>query len=123
MARWTRLLMFSYALTWLGAFLGLLVNNPKTADALMPLTFPIAMLANTFVPTGGMPAVLRVIAEWNPVSCTVTAIRTLFGNPGVVTAHTEWPIEHAVPATLGWSILLIVVFMPLTVWRFTHAGR
>jgi ABC-2 type transport system permease protein len=115
------LLLTRYALSWLGAYLGLLVKNPTTADNLVPLSFPIAMLSNTFVPTGDLPVWLRYIAEWNPVSCLVGACRDLFGNPAAVSLHTSWALEHPVVATLVWAIVLICVFAPLATRRYATA--
>ena len=115
------LILFRYSLSWFGAFLGMLVKNPKTADALMPLTFPITMLANTFVPTTGMPLWMQHVANWNPVSCTVAASRQLFGNPSYTTPHPAWPMAHPILASASWSVLLLVVFIPLTTWRFARA--
>lgn len=117
------LLLFSYALTWVGVFLGLLVKNEETADQMVPLVFPVTMISNTFVPTAGMPGWLRTIADWNPVSAVVAACRDLFGNAGAAAGSTAWPLTHPVAATLGWSILLLVVFAPLAVWRYTRTGR
>jgi ABC-2 type transport system permease protein len=112
------LVLFRYALAWLGAYLGLLVKNPTTADALIPLTFPVSMLANTFVSPAGMPAWLRVIADWNPISALVSALRGLLGNPGAVTASAPLPLQHPVVTTLLWSAAFIAVFMPLAAWRY-----
>jgi ABC-2 type transport system permease protein len=116
------LLLMRYALSWLGVYLGLLVRNPTTADALVPLSFPIAMVSNAFVPTGGMPTWLRIIADWNPVSCLVTACRQLFGNPGVTTRYTVWPLQHPIVSTLAWSVVLLVIFVPLATRRYRSAS-
>lgn len=116
------LMLFAYALMWVGVFFGLMTKNEETADRLAPLVFPVTMISNAFVPTGGMPTWLQAIADWNPVSAVVAASRELFGNPGVV-ASTAWPLQHPVLATLGWSLLLLVVFVPLSVYRYRTAGR
>jgi ABC-2 type transport system permease protein len=116
------LLLFGFAMSWVGVFFGLLVPNGAVAERLSPLAMPFTMISNTFVPTGGMPAWLRVIADWNPVSAVVAACRTLWGNPGVVGA-TTWPLQHPIAATLGWSALLLVVFVPLSVHRYQRIGR
>ena len=42
--------------------------------------FPLTFVANTFAPTENMPTVLRTIAEWNPISALVQAVRELWGN-------------------------------------------
>ena len=117
------LLLFSYSLTWAGVFLGLLVKNEETADQLVPLVFPVTMISNTFVPTAGMPAWLRTIADWNPVSAAVAACRGVFGSAGASAASTAWPLTHPIVATLAWSGLLLAVFVPLSVRRYTTARR
>ncbi|RFS83882.1 ABC transporter permease [Actinomadura spongiicola] len=129
------LLLARYALSWVGCYLGLVVKNEHTADQLLPLVFPITMLSNAFVPTGEMPTVLRVIAEWNPVSALTAACRDLFGNPGAPTAgptvdpaagpagDPAWPLAHPVAATLGWTALLLVIFVPLSVRTYRRRGR
>lgn len=117
------LLLVRYALSWAGVYLGLLVKNEETADQMMPLIFPLSMLSNSFVPTAGMPAWLRVISDWNPVSATVAALRELFGDPGAPAGHVALPLRHPVPATLLWSAVLLVVFVPLTVRRYRSLNR
>ncbi|SNT49356.1 ABC-2 type transport system permease protein [Actinomadura meyerae] len=117
------LALMRYALSWAGCYLGLVVRNEQTADQLIPLVFPVTMLSNSFVPTGGMPAPLRIIAEWNPVSALTGACRDLFGNPGAPAAGTAWPLAHPVAATLGWALLLLAVFVPLSVRTYRRRGR
>jgi ABC-2 type transport system permease protein len=122
-AAFALLVLFRYAVTWAGVFLGLLVKNEATADNLVPLAFPVTMVSNSFVPTSGMPAWLRAISDWNPVSAAVAACRSLFGNPGVPAAGTAWPLHHPVIATLSWSVLLLAVFVPLAAYRFRTMNR
>jgi len=117
------LLLMRYAFGWVGVYLGLLVRNPTTADALVPLSFPVAMVSCAFVPTAGMPPWLRVIADWNPVSALVTACRRLFGNPGADFLHPSWPLQHAILATVIWAVVLIAVFAPLATRRYRTASR
>ena len=54
---------------------------------------------------------------WNPLSATVAACRDLFGNPGA-TQSTAWPLQHPELASLGWSVLLLLIFVPLTIRRY-----
>jgi hypothetical protein len=60
-----------------------------------------------------MPAVLRVLADWNPVSAVTAASRRLLGNPDPSASIHAWPMQHALLASLLWSVALIVVFAPL----------
>ncbi|GAA2593152.1 ABC transporter permease [Actinomadura fulvescens] len=117
------LMLLRYAVSWVGCYLGMVVRNEQTADQLVPLFLPFTMVSNSFVPTSGMPAWLRTLADWNPVSALTAACRELFGNPGVPAADAAWPIAHPVTATLLWSAVLLVVFVPLTVRTYQRKGR
>jgi ABC-2 type transport system permease protein len=117
------LLLLRYATSWLGVYMGLSVKNEETADRLGMLFLPISMLANTFVPTSGMPAWLRFVSNWNPISALVAACRTLFGNPGTPAAGAALPLQHPIISTLAWSALILSVFVPLSVRKYYGAGR
>ena len=71
-----------------------------------------------FVPTAGMAPWLRAIAEWNPVSSLVQAMRELWGNDLPLRDGAPWSLQHPVLATVIWSILLTAVFAPLAVRAF-----
>ena len=75
-------------------------------------------VSNTFVPTQGMPAWLRVVADWNPVSAVASSCRDLFGNPNPSSTIPVWPMQHPELATVLWSIGLIAVFAPLAVYFY-----
>jgi ABC-2 type transport system permease protein len=47
------------------------------------LIWPFGLLSNPFVAPSTMPDRLGTVAEWNPLSSTVAAIRELFGNLSV----------------------------------------
>ena len=109
-------LLFSYGLSWACACLGLVSSNPESAQAVAFIVmFPIAFISNAFTPTNGMPAWLRTIADWNPVSAVASACRELFGDPNPAAASDAWPIQHPIAASLLWSIAIIAVFAPLAV--------
>jgi len=77
------------------------------------ILFPLAIVSNALVPTEHMPAVLRTIANWNPVSAVTTACRQLFGNPNPSATIHAWPMQHPITASLLWCVALIAVFAPL----------
>src|ERR1700734_2409417 len=95
-AAFALLVLMRYAVSWAGVFVGLTVRNEETADQLVPLIFPLTMISNTFVPTTHMPAWLRAISDWNPVSALVAAARHLLGStpPGSTAAGGAWPLVH-----------------------------
>jgi ABC-2 type transport system permease protein len=122
LAAFALVLLLRYAVSWVGVYVGMSVT-PQTADSLVPLVFPVTMISNSFVPTAGMPPWLRLIADWNPISGLVAACRGLFGNPTVVTAHASFPLRHPVAMTIGWSLLILLIFVPLSTWRYRAANR
>ena len=115
------LLLFRFVANWVGIYLGLLAGREEIAGQLSLLIFPLGMVTNVFVPADGMPAWLRAVAEWNPISAAAAAARDLFGN--AAPAATPWPLHHPVLATVGWCALLLAVFAPLAVRKFTTHGR
>jgi ABC transporter DrrB family efflux protein len=119
------LLAFSYAISWVMAFVGLLVPGPEVvANVSMIVLFPMTFIANTFVPAGDLPTPLRVFAEWNPVSAVAQAARELFGNiPPETPEPTVWSMENPVVYTLIWAVVLISVFGPLAVARYRKVRK
>jgi ABC transporter DrrB family efflux protein len=116
------LLLFGFAMIWVGTFIGLVVRATETAQVIgFVALFPLTFLANTFVPTQGMPVILRTIADWNPLSATVAACRQLFGNPGAAYTGNAWPLHHPITASIGFSLILLVIFAPLAVHRYRTA--
>ena len=111
---------FQFAATWVGMYLGLVIGNEEGAGQASILVFPVTMLSNVFVPTSGMPAWLRAIADWNPVSALAAAMRDLFGNP-TAPANGAWPLLHPVLASVCWLVLLLVIFVPLCAARYARA--
>ncbi|MFI6845621.1 ABC transporter permease [Kitasatospora sp. NBC_00085] len=120
-AAFALLLLFRFVMTWVGTLLGLAVGKEEAAGQLAVMVFPLAMVTNAYVPTGGMPGWLRVIADWNPISAVVQACRELFGNPSA--PGGAWPMQHAALATLFWCAVLLAVCGPLAVRRFATHGR
>jgi len=107
-------LLFSYALSWGCACLGMVSKSPESAQGVgLVILFPLAIVSNALVPTEHMPAVLRTIANWNPVSAVTTACRQLLGNPNPSATIHAWPMQHPLLASLLWSITLIAIFAPL----------
>jgi ABC-2 type transport system permease protein len=106
--------LFSYALSWFTACIGLRSNDPESAQAVgLLILFPVAFVSSCFVPTNGMPDWLRVIADWNPVSAVAGACRDLFGNPNPMGSVHNFPNEHPVLVSLLWSIAILAVCVPL----------
>ncbi len=109
-------MLFAYAISWACACIGLVSRDAEASQGLgLVILFPLAIISCAIVPTQHMPAVIRAIANWNPVSAVTTASRSLFGNPNPASSVHVWPLQHAVLASLIWSALLLAVFAPLAV--------
>jgi ABC-2 type transport system permease protein len=112
-------LLFTYAICWTFGCVGLVARNIEAAMSIgFIVLFPLAFVSNALVPTQGMPAWLRLIADWNPVSAVTAACRQLFGNPNPSTLISDWPMQHAVEAALLWSVALLAICVPLAVYLF-----
>lgn len=110
-------MLFSYAISWLSVCFGLSGSGPEAVQATAFIVlFPLSFISNAFVATQGMPRVLRVFAEWNPVSAVAGAVRELMGNPNPSAAVDAWPMQHPVAASLLWSIVIISVCAPTAAW-------
>jgi ABC-2 type transport system permease protein len=114
------LLAFGYTMTWLGALLGMWLRTPEAVNAvafllIMPLTF----LSNAFIPLDRLPAWLRAVCNWNPVSVVSAAVRALFGNSATVTVSQAWPERHPVALAPAALAILLAVIVPLAL----RAGR
>lgn len=106
---------FAWAISWLMACVGLLVSDPESAQGIgLILLFPAAFVSTSFVPTDGMPHVLRVIADWNPVSAVAGACRDLFGNPNPASASGAWPAQHPVLMSVLSAVVIIAIAAPVS---------
>ncbi|MCX6397357.1 MAG: ABC transporter permease [Propionibacteriales bacterium] len=113
------LLLFAYAISWVMAWVGLMVPSVEVINnasfiVIMPLTF----VSNAFVPLESFSGGLRTVVEWNPVSALTQAARELFGNTGAVPTPDAWPLQHAVLYTLLWVVGILLVFVPLSVRQY-----
>jgi ABC transporter DrrB family efflux protein len=114
------MLLGLFAFTWVGVLAGMLI---RSSDAMQGIGFavmlPLSFLAGTFVPIAGMKPIPRVIAEWDPLSALVAAVRQVCqGTP----SSGSLQLDHPVPAMICWCALLIAVCVPLALRRFRTAS-
>jgi ABC-2 type transport system ATP-binding protein len=101
---------FGFALSWIFAFVSLVVRGAETAQtAGFVLLFPLVFASSVFVPVSSMPSWLQPIAEASPVTLTADAARTLALTGGV---------PDSLSGALGWILGIVAVFVPLSVWRY-----
>ena len=101
---------FGFALSWIFAFVSLVVRGAETAQtAGFVLLFPLVFASSVFVPVSSMPDWLQPIAEASPVTLTADAARTLALTGGV--PDSLW-------GSLAWIVGIVALFVPLSVWRY-----
>jgi ABC transporter DrrB family efflux protein len=107
------MLLFGYAFSWIFAYCGLTASSGESAQAIgFIVIFPITFISSAFVPVDSMPSWLQAIAENNPFTTVVDAMRALW---------VDAPAGNDVWAAVLWSLGLIAVFAPLSVARYRRA--
>ena len=119
------LLLLRFSFLWMGIYLGLVLKRPEAIMTFQILIWPIAFLSNVYAPPESMPVVLGTVVEWNPISATVTAARSLFGNPGGVPGGeaASWVTQNALLMALVWPLVILAIFFPLSVRSYRHLSR
>lgn len=124
LAGFAMVLIFAYAISWVMAYVGLLVRTPEIVNnASFIVIFPLTFIANTFVPTNNLPGPLKAFADWNPVSSVTQGARELFGNTSAALPPPDvWSMQHPVLYTLIWVVLILAIFVPLSVRQYQRAA-
>ena len=118
------LLLFAYALSWVMAFLGMLVRSPEVINNVSFLVlFPLTFISSAFVPIDTLPTPLRIFAEYNPVSALIQAARELFGNvPPGTPVPDVWTLQNPIPTVLIGVAVVLLAFVPLAVRKFKQVS-
>lgn len=94
------LVLFTLALTWVAAIVGLTAKSVEGATAFSyPLIF-LPFISSAFVPTDSMPRVVRAFAENQPVTSIVEAIRALLSGQ---------PVGNEIWIALAWCLGILIV--------------
>jgi ABC-2 type transport system permease protein len=103
-------ILFSLAISWLSAIMGLLVKSMEAAQWTgFIVIFPLTFVSSAFVPTDTMPEVLRFFAENQPLTHVIEAIRGwLVGSP---IGDSGW-------LGFAWCVGIIIVSIPVATWLF-----
>ncbi len=115
------LLLFTFAMLWVGALIGLSVKSAEVAaSAGLIWLFPLTFISNAFVDPSYMPGWLQPVAEWNPISAVALSVRDLFGNP-VGNRPDSFAGDHPVALTFIYLAAIIVLFSWLAVRKYQKA--
>jgi ABC transporter DrrB family efflux protein len=107
------MLLFGYAFSWIFAYCGLVASSGESAQAIgFIVIFPITFISSAFVPVDSMPSWLQPVAENNPFTTVVDAMRALW---------VDAPAGNDIWGAVLWSLGLIALFAPLSVARYRRA--
>jgi ABC-2 type transport system permease protein/oleandomycin transport system permease protein len=112
------LMGFSFAFSWISAFIGLVVRSVEAAQSAGFIwLFPLTFASSAFVPVQTMPGWLQGFAQHNPVTVLANSLRGLFHvDPSLTVADTRWALLQSV----AWILGILLVFVPLAVVRYRH---
>jgi ABC transporter DrrB family efflux protein len=101
---------FGFALSWIFAFLALTAKGAEAAQSAgFVVIFPLVFASSVFVPVASMPGWLQAVAKVSPVTLTANSARSLALHGGV---------PSSLGGAAGWIAGLLMVFVPLCVWRY-----
>lgn len=104
------LLIFTFALSWLSAIIGLIAKSVEAVQWIgFMFVFPLTFASSAFVPTEGMPTVLRIFAENQPITHVIEALRAYM---------VGTPIDNHATMALIWCVATIVIAIPLSGYLF-----
>lgn len=110
-------LVFGAAFSWPFIYLGLVAGNAQAAQGLSFLVFPFVFVSSAYVPVESMPGWMQPIAENQPVTHMVGAVRALvLGDAGE--AQLGHSASWFVVRSLIWCVVIVAVFLPLATRRF-----
>jgi ABC-2 type transport system permease protein len=108
------LFLFSYAFSWIQAFIGLSVGSVEAANSAGFLwMFPLTFVSSAFVDPSSMPEWLQPIANNNPFTIVTNATRALYN--GRSAGSDVW-------VALAWAIGITVVFAGLSARKFASSA-
>jgi ABC-2 type transport system permease protein/oleandomycin transport system permease protein len=107
------LLLFSFALSWVQALIGLSVGSVEAANSAGFIwMFPMTFVSSAFIDPATLPSGLETIAQVNPFTIVTNAARALYnGNP----------VGSDASYSLLWSFGIIVVFAGLSIRKFNRS--
>jgi ABC transporter DrrB family efflux protein len=107
------MLLFGYVFSWVFALFAMISSSAEAAQAIgFMVIFPLTFISSAFVPLDSLPDGLQQVAEVNPFTVAVDAMRALWiGDPA---GNSIW-------GAVAWSLGLIAVFSWLSVQRYKRA--
>jgi ABC-2 type transport system permease protein len=111
--------LFSFAFEWVFITIGLVAGTAQAAQGMSVLMTLLVFVSSAYVPVSSMPGWLQPVAEHQPLTPMVNAVRGLAGGP-----QAEALLDHGtayyVGLSLTWSAAIVVVFGLIAAMRFSR---
>jgi ABC transporter DrrB family efflux protein len=105
-------LVFGYVFEWVFIAVGMLAGNAQAAQGFGLLVFPLTFVSSAYVPVHTMPGPLRFVADHQPITYMVDAVR------GLTLGHAS---THDISGALIWAAAVLLVAAPLSIARYRKA--
>jgi oleandomycin transport system permease protein len=104
------LIAFGFSLAWVSTFIGLAMRSLQTVGTVTALWMvPLQFGSSLFVPAKTLPGPLQAFVRVNPMTLVVDASRGLL---------VGGPVASSLRGALLWLAGILLVFVPLSVWRY-----
>ncbi|WP_268913566.1 ABC transporter permease [Lentilactobacillus sp. SPB1-3] len=101
-----------WATSWIFALIGLVAKNAELIGSLsMIIILILTFLSNAFIPIKTLPTFLQSLVKLNPVTITISAIRTILSTG-------SWGSNATMVLISG--VVIILIFMPLSIKIYEH---
>jgi ABC-2 type transport system permease protein len=97
---------------WVFITVGLLAGNAQAAQGYGLLVFPLTFVSSAYVPVHTMPGPLRFVAEHQPITYMVDAVR------GLTLGHAS---GHDIAGALAWAAAILLLAVPLAVTKYRRS--
>jgi ABC-2 type transport system permease protein len=111
------IIVFSFTFEWVFIATGLYAGNAQAAQGMALILVPFTFVSSAYVPVSSMPGGLRAVAEHQPVTYMIEAVRSLTGGERAE-ALLGHPASYFVVRSLVWSAAILLVFGSIAVARY-----
>lgn len=103
-------IIISFAISWIFASLGLIFKSTATINGVaMLVMMMMTFVSSAYIPIDTLPPFLETIANLNPVTHLIEAFKAI--------AYYQ-TFNHDVVVSIMSSFIIMVIFIPLTLWLF-----
>ncbi len=105
--------IFAFVIAIIFEWLGLIAGNAQAAQGLGVLGVPFSFISSAFVPPSSMPAVLRAVADYQPLTFVINSARGfMLGHD--ITRTYDHSLTYYIIGSLIWCAALLAIVIPLS---------